>query len=404
MRFRLLQLFVFSLSFALIGGAFGYSLGHRGFLVELGQKPFPLKITNQNPASQTIDFSLFWQAWDLLNRNYYERPITAQTLLYGAISGMYQATGDPYTTFLDPAQNKTMNSTLDGKYEGVGVELGVKNSQLIVIAPLEGSPAIAAGIKAGDKILTVDEVTTAGLSLTDAVAKIRGGAGTTVTLKLQRDDQPPFELKITRGQITVKSVKGEVKNSNVAYLRVSRFGESTGKEWDEAVAQIRYQLPKMAGVILDLRGNPGGYTNAAVHIAGEFLKDGVVFLEEDGAGIRTSLNIDPQRNGLWVGAKVVVLIDGGSASSSEILAGALVDRVGAITVGEKSFGKGVVQTVADLTGGSAVHITVAKWLTPSGTWVEEKGLTPQHIVTISEQDLKDSKDPQLEKALSVIDQ
>lgn len=362
----------------------------------------PIKIVNQNPAEQTVDFGLFWQAWNLLSKDYYQKPLDAQSMLYGAISGLYAATGDPYTTFLDPTQNKTMNSTLDGQYEGVGVELGVKNSQLVVIAPLDGSPAIAAGIKPGDKILTVDDATTAGLSLTDAVAKIRGGAGTIVTLKLQRDDLTPFEVKITRGKITVKSVKGEVKAPNVAYIRVYRFGESSSTEWDEVVARLSYELPNLKGVVLDLRGNPGGYTNAAIHIAGEFIKEGVIFYEQDGAGVKTPLNVETTRNGRWLGKKVVVLLNGGSASSSEILAGALLDRVGAVTVGEKSFGKGVVQTVADLAGGSAVHITVAKWLTPDGTWVQETGLIPKYVVAISDQDIKDGKDPQLDKALAII--
>jgi carboxyl-terminal processing protease len=402
MRFRLFQLFVFSFSFALIGASLGYSFGRQGFLIEVNQKPVPIKIVNQNPAEQTVDFGLFWQAWNLLSKDYYQKPLDAQSMLYGAISGLYAATGDPYTTFLDPTQNKTMNSTLDGQYEGVGVELGVKNSQLVVIAPLDGSPAIAAGIKPGDKILTVDDATTAGLSLTDAVAKIRGGAGTIVTLKLQRDDLTPFEVKITRGKITVKSVKGEVKAPNVAYIRVSRFGESSSTEWDEVVARLSYELPNLKGVVLDLRGNPGGYTNAAIHIAGEFIKEGVIFYEQDGAGVKTPLNVETTRNGRWLGKKVVVLLNGGSASSSEILAGALLDRVGAVTVGEKSFGKGVVQTVADLAGGSAVHITVAKWLTPGGTWVQETGLIPKYVVAISDQDIKDGKDPQLDKALAII--
>jgi len=401
MRFRLIQLAIFSISFALIGGAVGYSFGHQGFLIELAQKPFPIKIINQNPAEQSVDFSIFWKAWDLLNRNYYQRPITAQTLLYGAISGMYAATGDPYTTFLNPQQNQTMNSTLDGKYEGVGVELGIKNNQLVVIAPLDGSPAQAAGIKSGDKILAVDSVGTTGMSLTDAVSKIRGAAGSQITLKIQRDDQTPFETKITRGQITVKSVTGEVKPGGVAYMRVSRFGETTATEWDTAVAKISYDLPALSAVVLDLRGNPGGYTDAAVHIAGEFIKDGPVFSEEDGAGVKTPLNVEASRNGRWIGKKVIVLIDAGSASSSEILTGALLDRAGAVTVGEKSFGKGVVQSVIDLTGGSAVHITVAKWLTPNGTWVQEKGITPKYEVAISDQDIKDAKDPQLDKALEL---
>ena len=402
MRFRLFQLVIFSIAFAVIGGSLGYTFGRRGYLVQVNQTGAPIKIINQAAAVQTIDFSLFWQAWDLLNKNYYKKPLSAQEMLYGAINGLYASTGDPYTTFLDPAQNKVMTATLDGQYEGVGVEMGIKSSQIIVIAPLDGSPAIAAGIKSGDKILAVDDVTTAGMTLTDAVAKIRGAAGTTVSLKIQHDDGTPVTLQITRGQITVKSVKWEAKEGNIAYVRVSRFGETTIKEWDEAVAQINYQLPRLSAVILDLRGNPGGYTNAAVHIASEWLKDGVVFYEEDGAAVRAPENFDRPKAGSWVGKKVVVLIDGGSASSSEILAGALLDRADAVTVGTKSFGKGVVQNVVDLPEGASVHITVAKWLTPNGTWVQEKGITPKYVVEFTDQNARDGKDPQLDKALELV--
>jgi len=400
-KFQTLKLLIFSLSFALIGGTAGYKLGRSGFLVELSKTASPIKLVNQTLGTQTIDFTTFWQAWDLLNKDYYKRPIPVQKMLYGAISGLYQSVGDPYTVFLDPDQNKVMNSTLEGQYEGVGVELGMKENQLLVVAPLDGSPAQASGIKSGDKILEINGQTTSGVTITDAVTKIRGQSGSVVDFKLQRDDQAPFDLKVTRGQITVKSVKWEQKSSDTAYIRISRFGESTPKEWDEAAAQIDYQLPRLANVILDLRGNPGGYTNAAVYVAGEFLKDGVVFYEENNAEIRTPFNIEPDRNGKWLGKKVIILIDSGSASSSEILAGALLDRASAVTVGVKSFGKGVVQTVADLPEGAAVHITVAKWLTPSGTWVQDSGITPKYEVAISEQDVASGRDPQLDKALEL---
>jgi len=402
MKFKHLQIIIFSISFALIGGTLGYRIGRSGFKVELAVKPSPITIVNQNPASQTVDFSLFWQAWNLLNKDYYQKPLDSKTLLYGAITGLYQATTDPYTTFLSPEENKLMNSSLDGQYEGIGVELGMKDGQLIVISPLDGSPALTSGVKAGDKILEIDGQGTVGITLTNAVGKIRGTAGSTVALKLQRDDQTPLELKIPRNKITVKSIKWEQKNPTTAYVRISRFGESTTAEWDDTVKIISFQMPGLTSIILDVRGNPGGYVEAATHIAEDFIKSGMLLIEEDGVGNRQSVQVTAGHKGEFIGKKVIVILDGGSASASEILAGALIDRSNATTVGEKSFGKGVVQNVANLEGGAAVHITVAKWLTPNGTWVQETGITPKYVVKAAdESQIKAGVDPQLDKALEL---
>lgn len=393
-----------SLIFLLLAVFFsGWMLGIAGFELNLRLNPPALTVENKTPPSSTIDFSLFWNVLDRIDKNFLFKPLDGQKLLYGAISGLIEALGDPYTSFLTPVENAEFKKNLEGKYEGIGAELGIRDDQLVIVAPLEGSPAESVGVKAGDKILEIEGVSTRGITITEAVSKIRGAAGTISALTLQRGDGESFIVKITRAEITVKSVRYEEKENEIFYLRVSRFGEGTAEEWDTAVQAISSKGEAIRGIVLDLRSNPGGLLSGAVYLASEFVSSGTVVIEEAGDGSRHTLRATSTKNGhAFVGKSVVVLIDEGSASASEILAATLRERIGAKLVGKQSFGKGTVQDADDLSGGAGLHLTVAKWLTPSGKWIEEAGLKPDFEVELTEADINADRDPQLDKALELL--
>lgn len=377
----------------------GWQLGFSGYQFNLKFNPPSLKIENKQITAGSINFTPLWDVLERINADYLLRPVDGTKLLYGAISGLVEALGDPYTVFLEPTENAGFNDSLEGVYEGIGAELGIRKEQLIVVAPLGGSPAEGVGVRAGDKILEIEGVSTAGISVAEAVQKIRGSAGTVIELTLQRGSDPSFKVAITRARITVKSVEEESKGNGIYYLKVSRFGDTTNSEWDDAVAKI--SNPK--GIVLDLRSNPGGYLHSAVYLASEFLKSGTVVMQEDADGDRSVLSVQSTKGGhAFAGVPVVVLIDEGSASASEILAGALKERAGALLVGEKSFGKGTVQDPIDFDDGSGLHLTVSKWLTPKGFWVHEKGLEPDYKVVLTDADINAGRDPQLDKAIELL--
>jgi carboxyl-terminal processing protease len=392
----------------LIGVAFfygGYYFGKRGYQVEIKKSPTKIEVTNKQPLDKrsNVDFKRFWDVWDIINERYLERPIDSQKLVQGAISGMVSALGDPYTSYLTPEVNKSLNDSLNGSYQGIGAELGIRDEVLIIVAPLEGSPAKSAGLKAGDKILRIENDSTAGMSVTDAVYRIRGEAGKSVKLTIQTGSQQARDVSITRGVITVSSVKWEDKGEGIAYIRVSRFGGDTNSEWDKAVREINSKMKELDTVVVDVRGNPGGYLNSAVHLAEEFYKGKPVIFEEDPAGNQKPLNAN--RKGAFHDVPAVyVLIDGGSASASEILAAALKDNVKAVLVGEKSFGKGTIQDALEFSDDSGLHVTIAKWLTPKKEWVHKKGINPDVEVKRTDEDFDRGIDPQLDKALELAKQ
>lgn len=381
----------------------GWQLGFSGFQLNLRLNPPGITIENKNPPSGIIDFSLLWDVIDQINKDYLFRPVDATKLLYGAISGLVEALGDPYTSFLDPKENEQFSSSLEGIYEGIGAEIGIRSDQLMIIAPLEGSPAKAAGVRSGDKILEIDGTSTVGISIFEAVSKIRGEAGTEVVLTLQREKGDSFKTPIVRDRIKVKSVSWEAKGNGIFYIRVSRFGKDTNSEWDSAVGEIKNQTSSIKGIVLDVRSNPGGYLSGAVYLSSEFLGKGTVVIQMDSSGGKNPLSVQSTANNhAFAGVSVTVLIDGGSASASEILAAALQERAGAKLIGEKSFGKGTVQDAVDFGDGSGLHLTVAKWLTPSSVWVHEKGLEPDFEVELTEEDIDKDRDPQLDKALELL--
>lgn len=400
-RFQL-ALFVLLVS----GSAFfgGLYLGKQGYEIEVKKNPPKIEIINKTPQTQSVDFSLFWQAWDDVSTSYLNRPVDPQKMLYGAIKGMVESLGDPYTSFLPPEVNKVVNNSLSGSYEGVGMELGIRDNQLIVVAPLDGSPAKAMGVQAGDKILEIEGQSTAGITVTEAVSKIRGPAGTISTLKIQRGNSEPFVLTIKREKITVSSVTWEDKGNGTAYIRISRFGPDTNSNWDNVVKEVNVKMSQLDAIVLDLRGNPGGYLLSAVHIASDFFRNKPVLFEKTALGEEIPFNA--QGNPDFERIPVIVLIDKGSASASEILASALKENVDAILVGEQSFGKGTIQDAKEFKDGSGLHITISKWLTSQKKWVGDgangkMGLIPDEVVVNTDEDIQKGKDPQLEKALEI---
>ena len=381
----------------------GYYMGQRGFIFEIRKNPPKIEIINRYPSNQKVDFGRFWEVWDLVSANYFERPVDPQKMLWGAITGMVASLGDPYTSYLPPKLNKNVNDALNGKYEGIGAELGIKDSMLVVIAPLDGSPAKAAGVKSGDKIFKIDGVSTLGLSVVDAVSKIKGSAGTKVTLTLQSGNDPQRDTEITRGLITNPSVSWEDKGDGTLYLRISRFGDETTLDWNKAVSEANVKMKELDAVIVDVRGNPGGYLDAAVYIAGEFFKDKPVIYKEDALGNQTPFKTT--RVGVFQRVPgVIVIVDEGSASASEILASALRDNIGAKLVGMKTFGKGTIQDVREFSDKSGVHFTIAKWLTSNKEWAHKVGIEPEFKVELTAENTKDGADPQLAKALELAKQ
>lgn len=372
---------------------------------QMGQFKTSKKIEQSSaPENVNVDFKLFWDTWNLLSRDYLDKSaLDKDKLFYGAVSGMVSAVGDPYTFFLPPEAQKSSKEELNGSFEGVGIQLGFnEDKKLAVIAPLAGTPAQKAGIKPLDLIVKIDDKDTYGITLPEAVKLIRGARGTKVSLEILREgEEETRAFMLTRDTIVVKSVELEYKKTksgkNVAWIKLSRFSERTRPEWNEAVSDILSKLPQ--GVILDVRNNPGGYLDGAVFVSSEFLDGGDVVLQENGKGERQSFKVN--RKGELISIPLIVLINKGSASASEIVAGALQDRGRAKVVGEKSFGKGTIQEAQDLDKGAGIHITVAKWLTPNGTWVNEtKGIEPDVIIETGKDE---TKDLQFEKALELLD-
>lgn len=368
-----------------------------GFFV--GQKSVIQKICT--PAN--VDFSLFWDAYNKLHENFIDSSkITDQNIIYGAIEGMTKSLGDPFTDFFNPTQAKMFEQDLAGSFEGIGVQVGIKNDQLTIIAPLKGTPGDRAGLKAGDLIIKIDGKSTSDMSSDDAVNLIRGKKGTSVTLSIYREDwKDTKDFVIVRDTIKVDSVTWELKNGDVAYIHMNQFDQTLSPDFSKIANEIIKSPAKK--IVLDLRNNPGGYLEVCQEIAGWFLKSGqLVTIEDFGKG-KDQKQYKAQGNAEFSNYPIVILMNKGSASAAEILAGALRDDRGVQLIGEKSFGKGSVQQVVDLMDGkSFLKITIAKWLTPKGNSISEVGLTPDVKVDISEADANAGKDTQLEKALEII--
>ncbi|PLX21052.1 peptidase S41 [Candidatus Parcubacteria bacterium] len=350
--------------------------------------------------SQDVDFDLFWEVWARLESKYVDHDtINEKKLFYGALRGLASAVGDPYTVFMDPVVSKGFQDDLAGTFEGIGAEIGIKNDILTIVAPLPEMPAEKAGLMAGDKVYAIDGESTMGISIDEAVNKIRGEKGTPVTLTIFRDSfEIPEDIEIIRGKITVSSVRATMRDDGVYVVKITNFNEDTKRKFDEAVGDIVESNP--SGVIIDLRNNPGGFLDTAIEMASEWIEDGSVVIEKFSEDKRNEYLARGRAK--LAGFNTVVLVNGGSASASEIVAGALQDRDKAKIVGMQTFGKGSVQTLETLSDGSSLKITVAKWLTPKGRSINDEGIAPDIETDLSLEDYNNNIDPQLEKALEVL--
>lgn len=370
----------------------GYLVGHKNIVFEENFQPKVLNTELGKPKD--VDFSIFWDAWKLVTEKYVGE-YSPQKMVYGAIKGMIEALGDPYSTFLEPGANKVLLEDLSGAIQGIGAELSKKDDQLIIVAPLDDSPAQKAGLQAQDEILEINGESTINISLDQAIEKIRGPAGSEVTLLINRSDlKEPKEFKIERAVITIKSVQREMKD-NIGIIKITQFADDTKDLTIQAADELLKKNPK--AIILDLRNNPGGYLETSIDVASLFMDRGVVVKEQYKDGRKEELNTT--LDGKLKNLPVFVLVNEGSASASEIVAGALRDSRNAAIIGKKTFGKGSVQELENLSSGSALKITVAKWLTPKDKTIDKEGIKPDIEVDLTDADLASDRDPQLDRAL-----
>lgn len=353
-----------------------------------------------------VDFSTFWKAWNLINEKYVpthsSTTPSAQDRVYGAIEGMTSSLGDPYTVFFPPVQNEIFTSDVRGNFEGVGMEVDVENNVLTVIAPLKGTPADRAGVKPGDKILKINGTSTVGFTSDQAITLIRGKSGTNVTITVSRAGvKDPFDIVMTRGVIDIPTISSKLLPSGVFEIDLYSFSATSPDLFRTALRQfIQSGSDKL---IIDLRGNPGGYLDAALDIASWFLPAGKTVVTEDFAGKADPVVYKSRGYNVFnSNLKLAILVDGGSASASEILAGALSQNGVAKLVGEKTFGKGSVQELVDITPDTSLKVTVARWLTPNGSSIAAQGLTPDYIVDLTKDDVTAGRDPQKDKAVQIL--
>ena len=372
-------------------------VNEKGEPVESGQvaiRPNEVK----SYLGKDIDFDLFLNVWDMLKSRYVDQPVSETKLFYGALGGLVSALDDPYSVFLEPQVSEEFTESLNGRFEGIGAEIAIKRNMLTIVNPLPESPSMAAGLKAKDIILKIDGVSTEGMGIDEAVGRIRGEKGTQVVLNIYRDgDEEAKDIPVTRDTIKIVSVDWEMKTDNMAYISLRNFNSDTTAAFRAIEKEIISQNSK--AIILDLRNNSGGFLQTAIDIASAWIDSGLVVSERSKAGYK-----EYKSNGkpVFDNIPTVVLINGGSASSSEIVAGALQDHKSAYLIGEQSFGKGSVQVLENLSDGSSVKFTVAKWYTPNDRSIDEQGIAPDEVIELTEEDFSEDQDPQLDRAIEYL--
>ncbi|MFO7583352.1 MAG: S41 family peptidase [Anaerolineales bacterium] len=354
------------------------------------------------PADLQILFQPFWEAWQIVHTQYVDQPLDDVALMQGAIRGMLEAIGDQHTSYMDPEEFIDANAGLEGTYEGIGAYVDTSGDYLTIISPIKNSPAESAGLRPGDRIVAIDGEDMTGIQPELARRRVLGPAGSVVVLTILREGEPePLLFEITRAQIVVASVEHEMLENNIGYVKLNTFGDTTNRELRAALQEIMDNNPR--GLIFDLRNNGGGYLQTAVDVASQFIPQGVVLIERYGDGREDTY--EARRGGLATEIPLVVLVNEGSASASEIVAGAIQDYGRGKLVGMTTFGKGSVQIWNPLSGNQgAVRVTIAKWLTPLERTIHEVGLEPDFEVELTEEDFDAQQDPQLDKAIEVLEQ
>lgn len=384
-------------------GALGWGVFYTGYrLGTQGREVIIAGVINQETKKPTeVDFGVFWEAWQLIRRNYFKSDeVDNQALVYGAIEGLFRSLNDPHSIFLTPEDSKKFEEDISGEFSGVGMEIGIQKNQLVVIAPLKGTPAEQGGLRAGDMILKVDDTFTADLTVEEAVRLIRGPKGTSVALLIMREEwERPQEFTIVRDVITIPALEYTVRDDRIAYLKLFNFNDNVPYEFHKVAVDMLLRQPR--GIVLDLRNNPGGFLEVSVNVAGWFLERGSVVTKEQFKNGEGNI-FRATGNNAFGHLPMVVLINEGSASAAEILAGALRDHRKILLIGQKTFGKGSVQEVRMLEDGSSAKISIAQWLTPKNNLIDGIGLEPDIAVELTSHDINEEKDPQFEKAIEVL--
>jgi carboxyl-terminal processing protease len=395
----------------LLAGAFSGGFIAGQLIPSTGQVPFLSDLipslptvapeqTSATPDELQFLFAPFWEAWNIVHTQYVEQPVDDVTLMQGAIRGMMDALGDDQTFYMDPEVYKDETLSLQGEYEGIGAYVDMEGDYLTIVSPIAGSPAELAGLHPGDKVIAIDGEDMTGTPPEEVRLKVLGPEGTQVKLTIRREgESEPLEFVITRARITIRSAEGEMLENDIAYVDINTFGDRTTQELRATLDNLMGQNPK--GVIIDLRNNPGGYLTTAIEVSSEFIEEGVIMYEQYGDGRRDEY--EASGNGQATDVPIVVLINEGSASASEILAGALQDYGRAKLVGEQSYGKGSVQNWQPLSNNQgAARVTIAKWLTPNERAIDKVGLAPDVFVEMTPEDFTEERDPQLDAAVETL--
>jgi carboxyl-terminal processing protease len=409
------------LAIILLTGTFSTGMFLGGVLAadgnEVSIEDIPLALPSltpgrQEPAADTpqaaepVDreelFEPFWQSWDIVHDQYVDQPLDDEALMRGAIRGLMEALGDQHSSYMDPDQYRQANIPMEGEYEGIGAWVDTNTEYLTIVSPMPDSPAEKAGLKPGDQIIAIDGEDMTGIDGNLVIRRVLGPAGTKVTLTIFREEaEEPFDVVVERANIVVPSATGEMLADGIAYVKIYTFGDNTMDELRSALEELLAQEP--AGLVVDLRNNPGGALRTAIEVASEFVGEGVIMYEEYGDSTRDTFQA--MRGGLATEIPLVVLINEGSASASEIVAGAIQDHERGLLVGMTSFGKGSVQNWIPLKDDQgAVRVTIARWLTPDGRTIHEQGLEPDVVVELTEEDVAAERDPQLDKAIELLKQ
>ena len=356
--------------------------------------------TFKKKEPKNVDLDIFWETWHTLEANFLDQDkLSESEQIYGAAKGLVRSLEDPYTVFMTPKENEEFETSISGEFQGIGAEIAIRKDQLTVVAPLRESPAELAGLRSGDIIYKIDDKSAYGISIEKALTKIRGPKGEKVTLTVLREDEKkPIDIVIVRDNIILKSVEWELKE-DVGVITISQFGNNVVKEFREIVSTLLLENPK--GIIVDLRNNGGGLLDASIKIMNEFMKDMVV-VKTKGRKFGDTADLMSGKGGAFLDTPLIVLVNGGSASASEIFVGAVQDHRRGLVLGEKTFGKGSVQNVIPLSGGASLKVTIAEWLTPEGRSIHEVGIRPDEEVIQTREDYEAKIDPVMERALDLI--